>query len=297
MKPRFTGLNIAMVTPFAKDGAVDYDKVGPLAETLAARGANGLFLCGTTGEAPLLDRGERERILEIAIEAAGKKCTIIAHTGSHNTREAAALTEHAAASGAHAISAVTPGYYRYDDDALLTFYKTVGKAAGTLPLFLYHIPGCAINGLSLDFILRAMDAIPNLAGIKDSSGDMQRLTRLVNALPKEFLVVNGCDHFGYQAMCIGTRGAVSGTGNAVPELYRAVFDHFEKGRHAEARAAQLRLEAACQALTYGGMLSAFKETMRLRGIFDPGRVRPPQRELTPAEKKALAAKWRKLGLL
>jgi 4-hydroxy-tetrahydrodipicolinate synthase len=297
MQYSLQGILVAMVTPFTKDGAVDYDKVGPLAETLVDRGADGLFVCGTTGEGPLLSSEERKRILEIVIAAVGKRSVVIAHTGSYNTTATIALNVHAAEAGAAASGVITPGFYGYDESSLMDYYKAVAESTPELPLFLYNLPGCAINYLRPAFVVEVAKAIPNVVGVKDSTGDMCQLTQLINIAPKGFNVINGCDWFGYQAFCAGVAGAVSGSGNALIDIYKGIWNAFKAGDHAKAREGQMVLEACCRVLKYGSMYSVFKESMRLRGIFDAGYVRPPQRELTDAEKEGIRSALESVNLL
>lgn len=296
MRFKLEGVVAAMVTPFMAGGErVDLDKVGPLANHLFDKGVHGLFVCGTTGEVALLSPQERMAILEEVVRASGKRGAVVAHTAAPDTATTIALTRHAQAAGAKAAAIVTPWYYRYDDLALLKFYKDVAAAAPKFPILLYNIPSCARNALSADLILRLAEEVENIVGIKDSAGAMPLQTRLLGAEVKGFTIFNGCDEMGYQSLVAGAHGAVSGTANVVPELYVAVYNHVKKGQLKRAWAAQVRLETACRLLEYGSQVAFFKEAMRLRG-FDPGFVRPPQRELTATERGVLAKALAAAGL-
>ncbi len=291
------GIISAMVTPFTKNGEfVDFDKVGLVAERLVKGGVNGLFPCGTTGEGMLLTPDERKETLEEVVRAVGKKTLVIAMTGGCDTATTIELIRHAQECGAHGAAVVTPGYYAYDDLSLRAYYTTIAKAAKGFPILLYNIPSCARNSLSAELILELGESVENIVGLKDSSGSMGLLSRLIGNAPKGFYVVNGADEYGFQAFVAGAAGAVSGTSNVWHEIYLSVYNNVKKGNLKQAWKDQVKLERLCRVLQYGRNLAIFKEGMRLRG-FDAGYVRPPQRDLTAAEKKHLAKELESLGVI
>ncbi|HNR31038.1 MAG TPA: dihydrodipicolinate synthase family protein [Candidatus Hydrogenedentes bacterium] len=296
MKFKTEGIISAMVTPFTKGGEyVDFDRVGPLAAWLVKRGASGLFPCGTTGEGLLMSPEERKTVAEEVVRAVAKKAQVIIQTGAMDTATTIELTRHARDIGAHAAGVVAPAFYGYDDAALELFYRSIAKAVPGFPVLLYNIPGCAKNYLKPDLIARLAE-VDNIVGVKDSTCDMIQLTQLLSAVPKDFNVINGVDDYGYQAFLAGAKAAVSGTSNAVIDLYMGVYTNLKKGNLKQAWAWQVRQSEACRIFEYGRMSAMIKEGMRLRG-FDAGYARPPQRELTAAEKKALAKRMEKAGLI
>ena len=176
------------------------------------------------------------------------------------------------------------------------YYRTVAKAADGFPLLLYNIPDFAMNALSAELILELAETVENIVGIKDSSGGMALLTRLIGNAPKGFNVINGADEYGFQALLAGAKAVVSGTSNVVIELYTGIYQNLQKGNLKKAWAFQVQLEKATRIFEYGENVAVFKEGLRLLG-FDPGYVRPPQRELTAAEKRKLAQDLKELGVL
>ena len=297
MKFTIEGIIVATVTPFTKGGEfVDFDKVAPLAARMIKKGAAGLFPCGTTGEGLLCSTEERKTILEETLQGAGKKARVIAHTGAMDTATTIELTQHAQKAGACGAAVIAPCFYGYDDVALEQYYKAVAKATPNFPILLYNLPGCAGNALSAALIHKLASAHDNIVGIKDSSGSMPLLTRLFGEAEKGFAVINGADEQGYQALVSGGQAVVSGSSNAYIDLYFEVYRNVQKGNLKKAWQAQLRLERATRLFVYGGGLGALKEIMRQRG-FDPGYVRPPQRELSAAEKKKLAKGLEEQGLI
>jgi len=294
---KMQGIIAAMVTPFTKNGEqVDYAKIGGVADALIKAGVSGLFPGGTTGEGSLQTIEEREGLLEETIDVVGKRADVIAHTGAPDYWTTLQLTEHAAESGAKAAAIITPGFYKYDDRGLVEYYATIAKAVAPFPIVLYNLPGFTGNNLSAEVIVRLAEAQDNIVGIKDSSGNMTDLSRILVSVPKKFQVCNGCDPFGYQALLAGADGAVSGTANVAAEIYVKVYKDVQAGKLKAAWKAQTQLIALCEVLQYGNHLGRFKEAMRLRGI-DGGYVRPPQRELSAAEKKQLAKAMEAAGLI
>jgi dihydrodipicolinate synthase/N-acetylneuraminate lyase len=243
----------------------------------------------------LLRATERRAVLEKVVEAVGAKCQVIAHTGAFDTATTLELTEHAREAGAAAAGVVAPGYYGYDEAALEQYYRTIAKAVPDFPILLYNIPGCAKNDLSPQLVMK-LAQVDNIVGIKDSTGSMGGLTWLLGNAPKGFHVINGDDSYGFQAFVAGSPAAVSGTSNVVCDLYAGIYKMVKQGQLDKAWRAQVKLNEGCHVFKYGSMAAIFKEGMRLRG-FDPGYVRPPQRELTAVEKKNLAKRMEAAGLL
>ncbi len=297
MRFNVEGVISAMVTPFTQGGTyVDFDKVGPLASLIVRRGASGLFVCGTTGEGMLMSPEERKETLEEVIQAVGKKAKVIAHTGCLELASTIELTQHAQEVGAYAAGAVTPAFYSYDDRSLIQYYKALAKAVPDFPILLYNIPGCAKNSLSPELVLRLAESTENIVGLKDSAGDLPSLIEILENAPKGFQVINGVDDYGLQAILSGVKAAVSGTSSVTIELYCRIFDLASKGKLKAAAKAQAKLTKSAKALEYGVKTAVFKEGLRLQG-FDAGYVRPPQRELTAAEKRALAKTLKELGFI
>jgi len=296
-KIKISGIISAMVTPFTKDGQfVDYDKLGPLANLLLKQGATGLFPCGTTSEGMLMTPDERRETVEEIIRSVDKKVPVIAHTGAFDTATTLELTRHARDVGAYAAAIVAPGYYGYDDKALFDYYRTIARSVEKFPILLYNLPACARNVLHPELVLRLAESEENIVGIKDSSGVMTGITRMIGNAPKGFHVICGTDDYGYQAILAGCPAVVSGLSNVVCEIYASVYNNIQKGNLNKAWQEEVRLEKAARLFKYGQNLAAFKEGLRLRG-FDAGYVRPPQRELSAAEKRAVEKGLKELGVL
>jgi 4-hydroxy-tetrahydrodipicolinate synthase len=291
------GVIPAMVTPFTRGGKnVDYDKACGVARHLAKRGVNGLFIAGTTGEGMLMTQEERKRLLEELVAVVGKRLKVIAHTGCLDTPGTIALTRHAREVGAAAAGVIAPGFYGYDETALLQHYKAVARSVKGFPVLLYNLPGCTRNLLTPELIINLATSVDNIVGIKDSGGQIQNLNVVLAKRPKDFRVINGTDEYSIQAISTGADGSVSSTANVVPNLFLAIYNNVKKGNQAAAWRAQKQLTEACRLFQYGRMVAYYKEGLRLQGV-DAGFVRGPQRELTKAEGSGLARNLKKAGLI
>jgi len=294
MKFHIEGLVPALLTPFTKRGDIDYDSACALAERLAGQGVAGVYPCGTTGEGLLMSMDERKKLAQELVGAVGKRIKVIVHTGCLDTASTIELTRHAMEIGAAAAGIVTPGFYTYDDASLARHFKAIAAAVKGFPIFVYNIPGCAKNVLSPELTVGLANQVDNIIGLKDSGGSIPDLVRVLDGTPKGFAVLNGVDEYTFQAMLTGANGSVTSTGNVAPELFLNVYKALKKGDLKKARAHQAKLSNACDLFQYGRMVALYKEGLRLRG-FDAGYVRPPQRELTRAEKNAFAKKFEAAG--
>jgi len=239
---------------------------------------------------------ERKQLVEELVKAVGKRIKVIAHAGCLDTATTVELARPAAKVGAAAAGVIAPGFYSYDDASLVRHYKTVAAAVKGFPLFFYNLPSCAKNELSPDLILRLAHEVDNIVGLKDSAGAIHNLSVVLDGAPRGFTVFNGVDEYTYQAKLTGANGSVTSTGNAAPELFLNIYRALDRGDLKKARAGQAKLSRACRLFHYGKMVAYYKEGLRLRG-FDAGYVRPPQRELTSAEKRAFAKGLEDAGLI
>ena len=288
MRIKLSGILPALLTPFTRGGAkVDYEKASAFASSLADRGVDGLFVCGSTGEGLLMTLEERKRLAEEVIDAVGKRVKIVIQSGCLDTPSTIALTRHARDAGAYAVAVYTPAFYAYDDRALFGHFQRVAKSAPEVPLFLYNIPQYTGNSLSPALVSELSEKVDSVVGMKDSSGDMVNLSRVLSTAPKGFIMLNGTDELSYQAYLTGAAGTVAMTANVVPELFQSIYNGVKKGNLGTALTAQRRLAEVISILGNSRLLATYKEAIRLQG-YDVGHVRPPHRELSPAEKKSIA---------
>lgn len=297
MKCDLHGVIPAMLTPFTEGGKqVDLQRACDIAAHLAGQGVHGLFVGGTTGEGMLMNLDERKSLLEAIVSTVGDSVKVIAHTGALDTPHSIELTKHAAHAGAAAAAVVAPSFYRYDEVALRAHFTAVAQSSPEFPVLLYNLPGATKNPLSPGLVIELAETVDNIVGIKDSGGRMQLLNSMLARRPEGFVIINGVDEYSLQALMTGADGSVASTANVVPEIFLELFRQVREGDRQGAWDTQKRLSSACALFQYGAMVAYYKEALRLRGV-DAGFVRPPQRELTEAEKKSLRQGMKAAGMI
>lgn len=293
MSLRIKGVIVPLLTPFDRTGALDLAATARLVEFLIERGVHGLMPGGTTGEGPLLSEDERRALAETVVRAADGRLPVIVHTGAITTREAVALTRHAQACGAAAAALITPYYFRYTDDALLRHYVAVCEAVPDFPVYLYNNPAVTGNVISAGLAARVVEACPNVAGMKDSGGQLENLLRCMPLRGGAFNTASGNDGDILAALALGMDACVSGNANVVPELVTALYRAASGGDLLEARRLQGLVNRVRDILEDGRDLSLFKAVLAARGL-PIGTVRAP---LVPAPEEAARRKWQELQTL
>lgn len=279
---KLRGLVCPMVTPFADDGTLDLPAARQVVDFLIDHGVQVLFPAGSTGEGALLTQSERERLATTVVEHVAGRVPVIVHTGAITTGETVALTRHAQSIGATAASVITPYFFTYDEECVFNHYVTVAQAAPDFPVFVYAFPGNAKNDVSPALLARLRQAAPNIVGFKSSNGDLMRFQEYMDVCGPDAVPLCGVDGLMLAALALGSHGQVSGNSNAVPELFRAVYDAYTGGDLAAARHAMHTVNRVRWVLGDGVQLAYFKAALTLRGV-PAGRVRAPMRELSPAQ--------------
>lgn len=235
---RFGGLLTAMVTPFDAGGALDLDAAAALARWLVDHGTEGLVVCGTTGEAPVLTDDEKRSLWRAVVEAV--TVPVIAGSGTNDTAHSIELTKAATEAGAHAVLVVTPYYSRPPQAGIRRHIERVA-AATDLPVMIYDIPVRAGRRIALDTMVSLARDVPNVVAVKDSTGDVAGAARLLTHTPSGFEVYCGDDDLALAMLSVGAVGAVSVASHwAGREMAELLAAHF-KGDVSGAREANARL--------------------------------------------------------
>ena len=211
----FKGSNVALITPF-KNNQLDVDSYIKLIHFHLKNGTNGLVPAGTTGESPTLSHKEHEQVIEICIKEAKGKIPIIAGTGSNSTEEAISLTKHAEKAGADGALVVTPYYNKPTQEGLYQHYKAINDNTN-LPIIIYNIPSRCVIDMSVDTMARLFE-LKNIAGVKDATGDLNRLDQTIEKLGTEFIQLTGEDGLAFEFNKRGGVGIISVTANIAPKL-------------------------------------------------------------------------------
>jgi len=211
----FKGSNVALVTPF-KDNELDEETYIKLINFHIENGTNGLVPAGTTGESPTLSHSEHEKVIELCINESKGKLPVIAGTGSNSTDEAIALTKHAEKAGADGALVVTPYYNKPTQEGLYQHYKSINDNTN-LPIIIYNIPGRCVIDMSVDTMARLFE-LKNIAGVKDATGDLNRLDQTIKKLGPDFIQLTGEDGLAFEFNKRGGVGIISVTANIAPKL-------------------------------------------------------------------------------
>ena len=211
----FKGSNVALITPF-KDNNLDEENYIKLINFHLENNTNGLVPAGTTGESPTLSHKEHEKVIEICINETKGKIPVIAGTGSNSTEEAVALTKHAEKAGADGALVVTPYYNKPTQEGLYQHYKTINDNT-SLPIIIYNIPSRCVIDMSVDTMAKLFE-LKNIAGVKDATGDLNRLDQTIKKLGPEFIQLTGEDGLAFKFNRRGGVGIISVTANIAPKL-------------------------------------------------------------------------------
>lgn len=283
-----SGVFPALVTPFEADGSVSLNGVKSNIRRYNETTIAGYVVLGSTGEAVMLSREEADSVLVAAKEIASPQKILIAGTGAESTAETIARTRRAAELGYAVALVKTPYYYKpvYKADTYIRHYRAVADSS-PIPVLLYSVPQFTGIALETPEIL-TLAAHPNIVGIKDSSGNVQRLAEIVAGASPDFQVLTGGAAVLYPALAVGARGAILALAAALPETCAEVFHLFQSGRHEQAKTLQLELAVASKRIVSELGIAGVKYAMDLRG-YHGGLGRLPLLPLTEEQKQAVSS--------
>ncbi len=295
MTATFRGSFPALITPMKEDGSIDEAALRAFVDWQIEQGSDGLVAVGTTGESPTLSAAEHMAVIEMVLDQAAGRVPVIAGTGSNSTAEAIEYTRHAERAGADAALVVVPYYNKPDQEGLFAHFRAVADAVA-LPVILYNVPGRTVADLREETVARLAQACPNIIGIKDASGDLDRPTRTRLAAGAEFIQLSGNDGTAVAFDACGGVGCISVTANVAPKACAEMQAAALAGDYARARAMQDVLMPLHDALFCAPSPGPVKYAASLLGLCGP-HVRLPVTELSDAAKERVRAAMRSAGLL
>ncbi len=270
MADAMKGIVPAVVTPFREDERIDYDAWQRILETLIGAGVHGLFVLGGQGEFFALDDEERQVAIRFCVQTVARRVPVYANVGAVTTRQTIRLAQRAEADGVDYVVAVTPYYIRPSADELLEHYREICRSV-SLPVLVYNIPERTGVDFTPAVARRLADAAPNFVGLKDSSGNLDRIEEYRASGLKVFM---GRDHLILEGLERGCVGAVTACANVAPRTFVDLYAAFEAGDRERAAELQALVEPLRRAFSLATFPSIVKEAMALAGL-PAGRCRRP----------------------
>ncbi len=292
---RIQGIIPPVATPMLANEDLDIPRLKWFLDHLIEHGVHGIFVLGTNSEFYALDEGEKQEVIATAVAHVNKRVPVYAGTGAETTREAVRLTKMAEREGVDGVSIITPYFIMPSQQELYDHYRRIAETT-TLPVILYNNPStCGGVSIAVDTVARLAE-IPNILGVKDSSGDLQNTIEYLRVVPERFSVLMGRDTLIFSALMFGARGAVPATGNIAPALLAEIYNAFQRGDLEASKAAQLRLNPLRLALGLCTAPGAVKAALKLLGT-PIGPCRSPIADLTPEKAPKMRAALQAAGLL
>jgi 2-dehydro-3-deoxy-D-pentonate aldolase len=292
---KLQGIIPPVATPMQANEDLDLPRLKWFLDHLIAQGVHGIFVLGTNSEFYALDEREKQEVIATAVEHVRGRVPVFAGTGAETTREAVRLTKMAEKEKVDGVSVITPYFINPSQQEIFDHYRRIAENT-SLPVILYNNPGtCGGVKIDVDTVAR-LAQIPNILGIKDSSGDLQNTNELIRMAPERFSVLMGRDTLIYHALIWGARGAVPATANIAPRLVVDIYEAAVRGDHAAAQAAQRKLNPVRLALTLGTAPGGVKAALALLGM-PIGPSRSPVAPLSPEKQQKMRVALEEAGML
>lgn len=282
----FGNIATAMVTPFDKNENIDFQKLSKLIDYLLNNGTDSLVVAGTTGESPTLSEEEKVALIQYSVKEAAGRAPIIAGTGSNNTKASIKLTKKAEEAGADVVMLVTPYYNKPSQEGMYRHFRAIAEET-SLPVMLYNVPGRTAASLAPETTIRLAE-IPNIIAIKEASGDLDAITKIVAETPEDFAVYSGDDSLTLPALSVGARGIVSVASHIIGPEMQEMIKHYTEGNTAQAALIHQKLLPLMKGLFAAPNPSPLKTALQLKGL-DVGSVRLPLIPLNEDERLRLSS--------
>jgi 4-hydroxy-tetrahydrodipicolinate synthase len=291
------GIIPVLITPFTAEQKVNERALRRFVERFIGLGVHGLFGLGTNGEFFALTEEEKAAVMSIVVEQAGGRVPVYAGTGANSTEETIALSRRMEQLGVDALSVITPYFVQLSQTELYNHYEAIASST-SLPIIMYNFPKLTGVHIEADTVAR-LAQIPNIVGIKDSSGNFDNIRSYIERTGPDFSVLAGSDALLLRTLLAGGKGGVSGSANVLPELILSIYRHWQNGNAAEAERVQELLAPLSAVYQKATLPSVFKEAMNMMGL-EAGPCRLPISPLAPDvrhELEQVLRQYRELGFV
>ncbi len=283
-------VSTAMVTPFSSDGSIDYHNTEILIEHLLSNGTDSLVVSGTTGESPTLSTNEKLELIQFVVEKVNKRVPIIAGTGSNNTAASIELSKKAESLGVDALMIVTPYYNKPNQRGMIAHFEAIASAT-TLPIVVYNIPGRSVVNLEPESVI-SLSKIPSIQIVKEASGSLDQMTKILAGTNEDFLVYSGDDGLTLPLLSIGGKGIISVASHVIGNEMQEMIQLFHQGEHAKAAKIHQQILPVIKALFQHPNPVVVKYALSKIGV-EVGSLRLPLVEMNKEEKLDYDRVWDK----
>ncbi|MEQ3362631.1 4-hydroxy-tetrahydrodipicolinate synthase [Raoultibacter massiliensis] len=294
-EPRFGRMIPAMVTPFDENRELDLDRAQALANRLVDGGSDSLIINGTTGESPTVFYPQKIELFRAIVSAVGDRVPVLANVGDNCTADTVDFAREVESLGVDGIMLVVPYYNKPPQEGLYRHFRTIAEAVD-LPVILYNIPGRCVVNMEADTTLRLAHDVENIVAVKEASGNMEQIKRIIEESPDAFQVYSGDDEATFEIMKMGGAGVISTIGNVAPARMKEIVELTAAGNYDGAQAAHNALQPLMKELFVTSNPILVKEALKLVG-FPVGGVRLPLVDATPEQSEHLAQVMREVGVL
>ncbi|MDD3480015.1 MAG: 4-hydroxy-tetrahydrodipicolinate synthase [Paludibacteraceae bacterium] len=264
---KLMGMGIALITPFKKDGSVDFDALERLVEYQIENGTDYLVILGTTAETPTLTEEEKDEIARVVIAKTNKRLPIVMGIGGNNTRTVVEKIKSTDLSQVDAVLSVVPYYNKPSQEGIYQHYKAIAQATST-PIVLYNVPGRTGVNMKAETILRLANEFPNIVGIKEASGNFAQIDEIIKNKPNHFMVISGDDGITFPLITLGAVGVISVIGNAFPREFSRMVRLAMRGDLAGAREIHYRFTELMELLFVDGNPAGVKSMLSMMGFIE-----------------------------
>ncbi len=265
MIDKFRGTGTAVVTPFHREGNIDFRSLENIIEHQISSGVNYLVFLGTTGEAVTLSGDEKSAVINFAIEIVNGRLPLVIGIGGSNTRQILDTIRQMSFEGVDAVLSVSPYYNKPQPKGIFYHYREIGGMC-PVPVIIYNVPGRTSSNIDADTTLKIACEIPNIIGVKEASKDLEQCARIIKYRPDDFLVISGNDELTLPFMALGGDGVISVIANAFPAEFSAMVRLCIDGNFSGAREIHLKLLDFIQAIYADGSPSGVKALMEMKGL-------------------------------
>lgn len=270
---KFTGTGTAIITPFRKDGSVDFKSLGKLIDHLIKGGVSYIVALGTTGESVTLSKDEKKAVINFVTDSVGGKIPVVVGIGGNNTEEVLDTIRHTDFSSIDAILSVAPYYNKPSQQGLYLHFKSIATAS-PVPVIIYNVPGRTGSNISAETTVKLATDCKSIVAVKESSGNLGQITHIIRNKPKSFQVISGDDALALPVICMGGSGLISVAANAYPREISDMVNFALKGDFPKASSIHYKMLEMFDAMFEEGNPSGIKAVLEIMKIA-PNNLRLP----------------------